>query len=165
MLFRSLVGLRLAHRDSGRRLVARLDVEADTVFRPGDFVTVTVREASLANVADIPATAATEDGKLLVLDENGVLAEVSAVIERRQDNRLLVSGVPFGAQVVAERLPQLGAGVTVRAAEPKAPSEGAIFISGRQPVPTYRNAYAEPELSPASLSRATSLSNIRSSIG
>ena len=109
---------------SGRRLVARLDVEADTVFRPGDFVTVTVREASLANVADIPATAATEDGKLLVLDENGVLAEVSAVIERRQDNRLLVSGVPFGVRVVAERLPQLGAGVAVRAAEPRAPSEG-----------------------------------------
>lgn len=98
---------------SGRLIYARLDLGRSTSLRPGDFVTVTIDELPLPGVAVIPASAATEDGRILILDVNSRLQERKIDILRRQGDSLVVAGVPFGAQYVTERLPQLGPGVKV----------------------------------------------------
>jgi membrane fusion protein (multidrug efflux system) len=98
---------------SGRRLVARLDVDSNTVLRPGDFVTVRIVEPPLRDVADVPATAATEDGRILLVDDAGIVSEITATVARRQGDRLLLADVPFGARIITQRLPQLAPGVLV----------------------------------------------------
>ena len=103
---------------SGRLMFARLQAAPGTVLRPGDFVSVNIVESAVVNVATIPATAATEDGRVLLVGDAGRLVEKQARILRRQGDQLLVSDVPFGQQVVLERLPQLGSGVRVRVVEP-----------------------------------------------
>jgi membrane fusion protein, multidrug efflux system len=100
---------------SGRLMFARLQTSNDTVLRPGDFVTVEIEEVPLQGVADVPATAVSEDGRVLVLADDGRLREARAVIARRQGERIFLRDVPFGTRYVTERLPQLGAGVRVRA--------------------------------------------------
>jgi membrane fusion protein, multidrug efflux system len=100
---------------SGRLIVGRLDVDMNTVLRSGDFVTVTVREGALEDVAEVPASAASDGGLILVVGADGQLSEVQATIARRQGDKLLLVDVPFGSQVVRERLPRLAAGIQVRA--------------------------------------------------
>ena len=102
---------------SGRLMFARLQTGTDTVLRPGDFVSVEVAEAPLAGVADLPATAVSEDGRLLAIDADNRLREVRGEIARRQGQRVLLRKVPFGSRYVTARLPQLGVGVQVRAAK------------------------------------------------
>ncbi len=98
---------------SGRLIYARLDLGPSTILRPGDFVTVTIEEPPLPGVAVIPASAATEDGRILLVDADSRIEERKVTIVRRQGDSLVVAGVPFGAQYVTERLPQLGPGVKV----------------------------------------------------
>ncbi|WP_106754736.1 efflux RND transporter periplasmic adaptor subunit [Pannonibacter carbonis] len=108
--------------EAGRTLFASLDVTADTVFRPGDFVTVEVEEPALSGVALLPVSAATEDGRILVVGENDRLEELQARILRRRGDELIVADVPFGRDYVRERLPQLGAGIRIQ--ERPAPTTG-----------------------------------------
>jgi RND family efflux transporter MFP subunit len=100
---------------SGRLLFGRLDATDKVVLRPGDFVAVKVTEAPLRNVAVVPATAVGADGSVLVIDEDDRLKHVPATIARRQGDEFVLTGVPFGQQIVAQRLPQLSEGVRVRA--------------------------------------------------
>lgn len=97
----------------GRIVFAKLLDAGNSAMRPGDFVTVYVKEPVLQNVAVIPAQAATEDGRILLINPDNRLTEVKAHIVRRQNDELIVDGVPFGAHYVSRRLPYLAAGVKV----------------------------------------------------
>lgn len=103
--------------EGGRVVYARIDVPGETPMRPGDFVTVTVTEPPLEQVAEIPARAATEAGEIFLIGEDGRLAPHRATILRRQAETLIVRDVPFGTRIVAERRPQLGPGIKVQSPE------------------------------------------------
>ncbi|RMF36857.1 MAG: HlyD family efflux transporter periplasmic adaptor subunit [Alphaproteobacteria bacterium] len=107
-------GAEVGSGQTGRLLYAALETDGGTVLRPGDFLTVTIAEPPLDNVAVIPASAATEDGRVLVLGADDRLREVTLRILRRQRDSLVVAGAPDGARYVVTRLPTLGAGLKVR---------------------------------------------------
>jgi multidrug efflux pump subunit AcrA (membrane-fusion protein) len=119
---------------SGRMLYARLEADRSGLLRPGDFLTVRVPEPPLRDVAVIPAAAASPAGQILVLAEGERLEEVSVRILRRQGDRLIVAGAPFGREYVTERQPQLGPGVLVRPIRP----EAAERVDGRAGEPRPR---------------------------
>jgi multidrug efflux pump subunit AcrA (membrane-fusion protein) len=84
-------------------------------FRPGDFVTVTIREPEIAGVAELPATALSSSNTVLVLGEEERLEEVAVTVARRQGDTVLIeAGALEGREVVEERTPTLGAGIRVR---------------------------------------------------
>jgi membrane fusion protein, multidrug efflux system len=112
---------------SGRRLFGRLDASAKVVLRPGDFVAVSVTEAPLKNVAVVPSTAVGADGSVLVIGNDGRLSELKVTIARRQGDELVLANVPFGQQIVAQRLPQLSEGVRVRV------HGGAVSVAEMKP--------------------------------
>lgn len=129
---------------TGRTLFARLDTAPDTVLRPGDFVTVTLTEPPLENVAVIPAAAATEDGRILLVAEDGRLTETQVRILRRQGAELIVADAPFGATFVAERAPQLALGLAIRPVwrdAPPAPDSVALDPARRQALRDYVTAH------------------------
>ncbi|MEP2705105.1 MAG: HlyD family efflux transporter periplasmic adaptor subunit [Roseibium sp.] len=99
--------------EAGRTLFAALDLQNDTVLRPGDFVRVEIEEPELQNVAVVPAAAVTEDGRLLIVGEDERLTEISSTVLRRIGNEVVLSDVPFDTIYVRERLPQLGTGLKV----------------------------------------------------
>lgn len=109
--------------EGGRVIYAKIEAADETPLRPGDFVTVTVEEPPLEQVAEIPARAASEDGRVLVIGEDGRLSEKSIDILRRRPETLIVGGVPFGEKIVAERRPQLGPGVLTQSPEDAARKE------------------------------------------
>lgn len=104
----------------GRTIYARLKVTDATVMRPGDFVQVEVEERPLEGIAVIPASAATVDGRILLVNEALRIEEVKTTILRRQGDRLLVGDVPFGRPYVKTRLPQLAPGIKVQPRGPEA---------------------------------------------
>lgn len=102
---------------TGRLLFARLDAPAG--FRPGDFVTVSVEEPELTDVALVPATAVDSAGTVLVINADSRLELRDAPILRRQGDDVIIAAAALAeAQIVAERSPLLGAGIRVRVAEP-----------------------------------------------
>ena len=102
-----------AEAGGGRVVFARLDTAPG--LRPGDFVTVSVAEPPLDNVADLPATAVDSAGRVLALDAGSRLEEVAVEVLRRQGDRVIVApGALAGREVVAERSPLLGAGIKIR---------------------------------------------------
>lgn len=99
---------------TGRLVYARLDIDQATLLRPGDFVSVTITEPPLGDVALIPAAAVTENGEMLLLGENDRLVGHSVTILRRQADSVIVAGAPEGARYVRARAPQLGPGIKAR---------------------------------------------------
>ncbi|MCG7621942.1 efflux RND transporter periplasmic adaptor subunit [Epibacterium sp. Ofav1-8] len=98
---------------SGRLIYARLDTVAG--FKPGDFVTVTVREPVIENLARLPASAMDSRQTVLVLGTDDRLEELPVQLVRRQGDDILVRGAGLaGRQVVTGRTPLLGAGIKVR---------------------------------------------------
>lgn len=97
----------------GRTVFARLQGAKLSALRPGDFVTVQIYEQPLQNVALIPHTAATEDGRILTV-EGDRLAEVRVDIKRRQADGLIVAGFPADKSYVITRMPYLGPGIKVK---------------------------------------------------
>ncbi len=98
---------------TGRLIFARLD--AAPGLRPGDFVTVEVREPRLRGVARLPAAAIGATGTVLLLGEEDRLEEQPVVVLRRQGDSVLVRADALaGREVVTERTPMLGAGIQVR---------------------------------------------------
>lgn len=98
---------------SGRLLFARLDDAPG--FKPGDFVTVQVREPEISGVALLPASALDADSTVLVLDPEDRLEELKVELVRRQGDDILVRGEGLeGREVVAGRTPLLGGGIRVR---------------------------------------------------
>ena len=93
---------------SGRLIYARMDNA--TGFKPGDFVTITVREPVIANLARLPASAMDSRQTVLVLGDDDRLEEVQVELVRRQGDEILVRGDGLnGRQVVTGRTPLLGA--------------------------------------------------------
>ncbi len=109
--------------EGGRTVYARIDTTQKTPMRPGDFVSVTITEPPLEQVAQIPARAATEDGRIFLIGDEGRLIEHRAKILRRMPEALIVTDVPFGERIVAERRPQLGEGIKVQSPEEAAAKE------------------------------------------
>ncbi|MGB1212098.1 MAG: efflux RND transporter periplasmic adaptor subunit [Pikeienuella sp.] len=99
---------------AGRLVFAKLELEAGTLLRPGDFVTVRIVEPPLDDVARLPSSAVTEAGGLLLIDDDDRLTEVSVTILRRTGDDVIVRNAPKNARYVKERAPQLGRGVKVR---------------------------------------------------
>ncbi|NIZ12451.1 efflux RND transporter periplasmic adaptor subunit [Phaeobacter sp. HF9A] len=98
---------------SGRLIYARMERTAG--FKPGDFVTVTVREPAIAGLARLPASAMDARQTVLVLGEDNRLEELPVELVRRQGDDILVRGAGLdGARVVTGRTPLLGAGIKVR---------------------------------------------------
>ncbi|MDT0681310.1 HlyD family efflux transporter periplasmic adaptor subunit [Roseicyclus sp. F158] len=98
---------------TGRLLFARLSEFAG--FRPGDFVTVHVKEPALEDVSRLPSTAVASDDTVLVLDEEERLVLAAVELLRRQGDDVIVSAPDLaGLRVVAERTPLVGPGIKVR---------------------------------------------------
>ena len=131
---------------SGRLMFARLDANPNSVLRPGDFVTVRIQEESLDNVAELPATAITEDGRILMVGKDQRLTEHRARIVRRQAmpcwcamyrlaNKWCSSGChKFAAGVrikasLADETPASGGAVRVAAAPA---DDGKIILEGKR---------------------------------
>ncbi len=109
---------------TGRQLFASL--EAAPGFRPGDFVTVSIDEPGLENVALVPATAVAADETVLVLgDEDRLNSAQIALLRRQGDDVIIDVGDLAGATIVAERSPLLGAGIKVRPIRPGVAAEPA----------------------------------------
>lgn len=109
---------------TGRQLFARLtDISG---FRPGDIVTVRIREEILDDVARLPARAVAADSTVLVIGEDDRLRVAPVELVRRQGDAVLVRAPDLtGLQVVAERTPVLGAGIRVRVLSPEASATAA----------------------------------------
>jgi multidrug efflux pump subunit AcrA (membrane-fusion protein) len=98
---------------TGRLIYVSLD--APRGFRPGDFVALQGPEPALEGVARLPATALDPAGTVLVLGPDDRLVAASVELVRRQGDDVLVRAPALAdAQVVAERGPNLGAGILVR---------------------------------------------------
>ncbi|GHG84555.1 efflux RND transporter periplasmic adaptor subunit [Pseudodonghicola xiamenensis] len=98
---------------SGRLLYARLDLAPG--FKPGDFVTVSVEEPAIDNVARLPASALDAGGTVLVLGEGNRLEALPVELVRRQGDSVLLRGDGLaGREVVIGRTPLLGPGILVR---------------------------------------------------
>jgi len=131
-------GAAVGEGQTGRVIFARL--ENTTGFRPGDFVTVSVAEPALENVALVPATAVAADSTVLVVNSEDRLELRPAEVKRRQgDNVIIAARGLVGETIVAERSPLLGAGIGVRpitgeeelSAEPEVPETVALDAERR----------------------------------
>ncbi len=92
-------------------------------LRPGDFVTVTIREPALPGVAVLPAVAVAAGDRVLALVAGDRLEEVAVRILRRQGDAVLIEAAPLaGREVVAERTRLLAPGVRIRPLRPEAPA-------------------------------------------
>lgn len=108
------VDARIEPGQSGRLVYAALSTRKETVLLPGDFVTVYISEPPLESVSVIPATAATDDGKILIVETDSRLRESRVEILRRNKDQLIVRPLEFGITYVTERVPQLATGVKVK---------------------------------------------------
>ena len=107
-------GAAVGEGQTGRLLFASLS--QTRVLKPGDFVTVSLREPPLHNVARLPASALDGAGRVLVLGEQGRLEEAPVDLLRRVGNDVLIKAESLnGREVVSERTPLLGAGIKVKA--------------------------------------------------
>ena len=98
---------------TGRLLFAQL--EGARAFKPGDFVTVSVREPAMENLVRLPASSYDAGGTVLVLDPENRLEALPVTLIRRQGDSVLVRGRGLaGREVVVTRSPVLGAGISVR---------------------------------------------------
>ena len=98
---------------TGRLIFARLDSAPG--FRPGDFVSVQIKEPPLNDVVKLPATAVDAAETVLVLDDENRLEVANVQLLRREGDDVIirVRGI-VGREVVSERTPLLGAGIKVR---------------------------------------------------
>ena len=118
---------------SGRLIYARLDAERAGLFRPGDFLTVRVEEPQLAGVAVVPAAAVSAEGRMLLVGADDRIEEIEVAVLRRQGDRVIVAGAPFGRIYVTARQPALGTGVRVRPVEPGTPLAEEVGQAGEAP--------------------------------
>ncbi len=98
---------------TGRLLFAKL--EQPRGFRPGDFVTVRIKEPLLKDVILLPASAVDAAGTVLLIGDEDRLEQASVEVLRKQGDNVLVRARAIeGREVVAERSPLFGSGIKVR---------------------------------------------------
>lgn len=119
----------------GRLVYAKLGDRDPSFVQPGDFVTVRIPARPMEAVAVIPATAATPDGRILLIDEKNRLEDVQLTVLRHQGDLIIVEDAPIGRQYVTARALQLGPGIQVT----------PVLQSG---VAAAREAAAPPETAP-----------------
>lgn len=99
---------------TGRLVFATIE-NGKGAFRPGDFVTVTIREPTLDGVAAIPAAAVGDDGAVLAITAEERLEALPVSVLRHQGDAVIVATPALaGREIVTERTPLLGAGLKVR---------------------------------------------------
>jgi membrane fusion protein (multidrug efflux system) len=111
---------------SGRLIFASLTQAPG--FKPGDFVTVRVREPELENVIRLPSSALDAQARVLVLDGENRLEAVNVQVLRRMGDEVLVRGDIAGREVVEARSPLLGAGIAVKPLRPGAALEEPAMV-------------------------------------
>jgi multidrug efflux pump subunit AcrA (membrane-fusion protein) len=101
---------------TGRLVYVALDTAPGlAALKPGDFVTVTIEEPPLVDVALVPATAVGRQGTVLVLDPDNRLIEVPVSVLRTQGNDVILAAADLaGAEIVSERSAVLGEGIRIR---------------------------------------------------
>lgn len=110
---------------SGRLLYAHM-VGAKG-FKPGDFVTVAVKEPSLVNVVRLPSSVLDAQHTVLVLGAEDRLEVVPVELMRRQGDDVLLRAQELdGREVVTGRTPLLGQGIRVRPLRQDEDSTAAI---------------------------------------
>ncbi len=98
---------------TGRLLFAQLRQVKG--FRPGDFVSVRIKEPELTYVATLPATAIDSENTVLVIGDQDRLEVAEVNLLRRQGDSVIVRAPDLnGREIVSERSPLLGAGIKVR---------------------------------------------------
>ncbi len=124
------VGAEVVPGTAGRQVFASLIGDQSGMFRAGDFLMVEIEERPLKNVAVIPSEAVDTNLNLLLLGENNRLEKIKVNVLRRQSDKVVVSGIPFGREYVIERPPYLDAGLKVKPIRPdelqRTSSQGAI---------------------------------------
>ncbi len=102
---------------TGRLLFARL---TDPVgFRPGDFVSIALKEPPIPRAARLPATALDAASTVLVLGDEDRLEVAPIELLRREGDDVIVRARDLGnREVVAKRTPLLGAGIRIRPIRP-----------------------------------------------
>ena len=116
------IGGSVGEGQTGRQLFAALDDAPG--FRPGDFVTLRVKEPDLRNVALVPATAVAADGTVLVVsDDDRLQARPTQVLRRQGDDVIIATAGLEGAAIVTARTPLLGEGIGVRPISPEGTEE------------------------------------------
>lgn len=139
------VGAEVGDGQIGRLVYARLTEPDPRLVRPGDFVSVEIPEQPLDGVASIPSTAATADGRILLIGENNRLEEYQATPVRNQGDTLFVTDVPFGRQYVLTRAVQLGAGIQVTPIEVAASAPAVVTEQEAAPAAAETPATPEPD--------------------
>jgi multidrug efflux pump subunit AcrA (membrane-fusion protein) len=120
------MGAAVGEGQTGRLVYVALDAGpgVDTLLQPGDFVTVSIKEAALPDAAILPATALGRNGTLLALGPDDRLEEVPVDVLRQQgDDVILRVGDLAGREVVTERSAFLGAGIRIRPIRPQAAAD------------------------------------------
>lgn len=121
-------GAAVGEGQTGRQLFASIDDAAASILRPGDFMRVEIAEPQLQQVAVIPASAVSSDGRMLLVGEGDRLETASVTILRRQADSVIIGDVPEGREYVTRLQPQLGAGVKVKVFRPGAGFEEKEMI-------------------------------------
>jgi len=103
---------------TGRLVYARLAPERPGLLRPGDFLTVRIEEPKLTDVAVVPATAVSAEARIWLVGADDRIEGAEVDVLRRDGDRVILGGVPFGRTFVTERLPRIGPGVRVRPVSP-----------------------------------------------
>ena len=107
---------------SGRLLFAKLNEPLG--LRPGDFVSVSVKEPILKNVFVMPASAISGNDTILMVNAEDRLEEVKVELLRRQGENIVVrSGDLDGKEVVSKVSQLLGKGIKVKPIRAKVAGE------------------------------------------
>lgn len=98
---------------TGRLIFATL--ENARGLKPGDFVSVAIKELPIRNVVRLPAAAVDPQGQVMVVGEDFRLEALPISLIRRQGDEVLVEGTHLAGKAIVTRLtPLLGAGIRVK---------------------------------------------------
>ena len=104
--------------EGGGRLYAELGPQgADATVPPGAFVEILFVGKTFENVFELPEEALFGEDEIFVADRDGTAQSRRVTVEHRHNGRIWVAGdLVENEQVIATRLPGLGAGTQVRSA-------------------------------------------------
>lgn len=123
------VGAEVGANQTGRLLFGQLDEVPAGTLLPGDFVTVTIVEPEMSDIAVLPSDAVNSSGRVLLLGAEDRLEAVAAEITRRQGDTVLMTGLPAGREYVTIQLPQLGPGIKVNPVREDAQMAAAEMVT------------------------------------
>ena len=113
---------------TGRLLFARIANDESTALRPGDFVTVSIREPEMRNVYILPATAVNSSSEILAVNDQNRLETMSVRVLRNQGDEVIVGSRNLnGRTIIAERSPVLGEGIRIQARKITQTDEESTF--------------------------------------